>query len=96
MVFRLEMTFEYPEPHHCQHESTEGYVESMEAGQQKEGGAVDTGVQRQAEFTLGFGVFLGLQEQEHDAEQYRQAQPDCQLLAVLVLQRGMRDVHGNR
>src|SRR5690606_25950697 len=81
-------------PHYTQHERTEGYVEAVEAGQQEEGGTIDTGIQSQTELAVSVCVLLNLQEQEHDTQQNSQTQPGDQLLTLVVFQRSVRDVHG--
>src|SRR5713101_595718 len=64
MVVRSEVPLQHTEQYHRQHDCTDGHMEAMEAGQQEESRAVNTGSQLQVEVMIRFHVFIRLKTHE--------------------------------
>ena len=68
MVFWGEMSPETTQQHDSQHDRSHSHVRAVEAGQHKEGRAVDSGSQAQAQLVVGMYVLNGLKGQEGRAQ----------------------------
>jgi hypothetical protein len=65
--------------HHRQHDRAQGDVETVEAGEHEEGGAIHAGAHREAELGVGVVVFVGLETQEDHPQQHREDEPQVEL-----------------
>ena len=77
-----------------QHAHAHKHVEAVKAGEHKEGGAIDAGIQGQAEIGVGFVIFRRLQEQKEHRQRDGDRQPAIEGLAVSGEQTRVRHVHG--
>nr|GEU28092.1 hypothetical protein [Tanacetum cinerariifolium] len=91
MVVGREVPLEHAVQHHRQHDRSHGHVETMEAGEHEEGGAVDAGRQFEVQLGVRVDVFVGLEAHERGAQQDGGKQPDRRLRAVAGAQRVVGD-----
>src|SRR5690606_5780404 len=82
VVIRSEVPLDHAVQHHCQHDAANGHVETVETGQHKEGGAIDTGSELQVQVTVSMDVLVRLHAHEDRAQQHRRGQPYDGLAAV--------------
>ncbi len=76
MVSRREVSPETTQQHDGQHDRPHGHVRAVEAGQHKEGRAVNSGPQAQAQLVEGMTILDSLQDQEDRPQNHGNAQPD--------------------